>query len=119
MATLYVENVPEDLYEALRARARKNRKSMAAEVVTLLEQTIPTAKELNRRARLLQQVLRLAPRRPPGSGPFSPASKWFVRTGSGDHLRGGRKCGSKMAAAGLRRASVAASFVIAPSLHSR
>ena len=75
MATLYVENVPEDLYEALRARARKNRKSMAAEVVSLLEQTIPTAKELNRRARVLQQVLRLRRQRSPGSGPFSTAEQ--------------------------------------------
>lgn len=31
MATLYVENVPDDLYAALRARARHNRKSMLLE----------------------------------------------------------------------------------------
>ena len=37
MATLYVENVPDDLYEALRQRARSHRKSIAAEVVSLLE----------------------------------------------------------------------------------
>ena len=30
MPTLYVENVPADLYEALRERARQHRKSVAA-----------------------------------------------------------------------------------------
>ena len=49
MPTLYVENVPKDLYEALRARARKNRSSIAAEVIELLEQFVPTAAELRRR----------------------------------------------------------------------
>lgn len=78
MATLYVENVPEDLYEALRARAKKNRKSMAAELVSLLEQTVPTAKELKRRQRLLEQVLRLQGRRSPGSGPF-PSTEEMIR----------------------------------------
>ena len=38
MATLYVENVPDDLYEALRKRARGQRRSIAAEVLQLLEQ---------------------------------------------------------------------------------
>jgi len=42
MATLYVENISDELYEALRARARRHRKSIAAEVVTLLEENIPT-----------------------------------------------------------------------------
>lgn len=78
MATLYVENVPDELYEALRTRARKNRKSMAAEVLSLLEQTVPTAKELNRRERLLQQVLRLRSLRSPGPGPF-PSTEQMVR----------------------------------------
>lgn len=49
MPTLYVENVPDDLYEALRKRARSRRRSIAAEVLCLLEETIPTQKELKRR----------------------------------------------------------------------
>ena len=36
MATLYVENVPDEIYKALRKRARANRKSIAAEVISLL-----------------------------------------------------------------------------------
>jgi plasmid stability protein len=31
MATLYVENVPDDRYEALRSRAKARRRSIAAE----------------------------------------------------------------------------------------
>jgi plasmid stability protein len=49
MATLYVENVPDDLYEALRKRARSQRRSIAAEVLTLLEESIPTERVLKRR----------------------------------------------------------------------
>lgn len=59
MATLYVENVPDELYEALRARAREGRRSIAAEVVSLLEQNIPTDKELRGRRNLVQKLRRL------------------------------------------------------------
>lgn len=59
MATLYVENVPEDLYEALRARARQHRKSIAAEVLALLTENIPTNEELKRRRQFLKQLARL------------------------------------------------------------
>ena len=48
MATLYVENVPDDVYAALRKRAKANRKSIAAEVIASL-QNIPTEAELKRR----------------------------------------------------------------------
>ena len=51
MATLYVENVPDDLYEALRNRAKAQHRSIAAEVLALLEQNVPTAQELKEAAR--------------------------------------------------------------------
>ena len=63
MPTLYVENVPADLYEALRERARQNRKSVAAEVVSLLEQNIPTRAELKSREEFFQRIKRLQNRR--------------------------------------------------------
>jgi hypothetical protein len=50
-----VENVPKDLYEALRARARKNRSFIAAEVITLLEQFVPTPAESRRRMRAFEK----------------------------------------------------------------
>jgi plasmid stability protein len=56
MATLYVENIPDDLYEALRNRARQHRKSLAGEVLSLLEENVPTAAELRRRRRFLSRV---------------------------------------------------------------
>jgi len=59
MATLYVENVPDELYEALRARAREGHRSIAAEVLSLLEQNIPTEKELRVRRELMQKLSRL------------------------------------------------------------
>ena len=59
MPTLYVENVPDDLYEALRKRARSQRRSIAAEVRALLEQNIPSEKELKRRQRFLLKLKRL------------------------------------------------------------
>lgn len=58
MPTLYVENVPVDLYEALRGRARLRHRSIAAEVLALLEENIPTAKELKAR----REFVRLAQR---------------------------------------------------------
>ena len=36
MPTLYVENVPEELYEAIRTRAQENRTSITSEVLALL-----------------------------------------------------------------------------------
>ncbi len=56
MATLYVENVPDDLYQALRARARERHRSLAAEVLSLLADNVPTAKELRDRRELLRKL---------------------------------------------------------------
>ena len=56
MATLYVEDVPQELYEALRRRARERHRSIAAEVLSLLEENIPTSKELEMRRSLLQKL---------------------------------------------------------------
>lgn len=63
MATLYVENVPDDVYEALRAQARQHRKSIAAEVLSLLAESIPTREEVKSRQQFLRQVQSLRSRR--------------------------------------------------------
>jgi len=60
MPTLYVENVPKDLYEALRGRARGKRRSIAAEVLALLEQNIPTEKELKARREFLRRLKQMS-----------------------------------------------------------
>lgn len=59
MPTLYVENVPEDIYVALRRRAKENRRSIAAEVLSLLQENVPTTKELARRRAIFSRIQRL------------------------------------------------------------
>jgi plasmid stability protein len=78
MPTLYVENVPKDLYQALRARARKNRSSIAAEVIALLKDNVPTPQELRRRKRAFEDLMRLQASTAPGPGPF-PSTEEMIR----------------------------------------
>jgi plasmid stability protein len=75
MPTLYVENIPEELYEALRQRARLHRKSMAAEILQLLEENIPTAAELERRQQFLERVEQLRATRLEAPQKFPPAEE--------------------------------------------
>jgi plasmid stability protein len=75
VATLYVQNVPEELYGALRNQARQHRRSIAAEVLSLLEENVPTARELKARKAFLRRVLRLRSRKPPKPGPFPSAEE--------------------------------------------
>jgi len=70
MATLYVENVPDELYGALRSQAQRHRKSIAAEVLALLEANVPTTRELQARRRFLRQAQRLRSQKPRIAGPF-------------------------------------------------
>ena len=70
MATLYVEGIPGELYEALRRRARERRRSIAAEVVALLEENIPTAKELKVRRDFLQKLEKVRASRAEPAGTF-------------------------------------------------
>ena len=70
MAMLYVENVPEDLYDALKAHARAHGKSISAAMLGLLAENIPTAAELARRKELVSLARKLRSERPTVSGPF-------------------------------------------------
>ncbi len=63
MAILYVENVPDDLYKALRERARKRHRSISAEVLSLLGENVPTASELRARRELLRNLERIRSRK--------------------------------------------------------
>ncbi len=78
MPVLYVENVPKELYEALRGRARKRRRSIAAEVVSLLEENVPTEKELAARRQLLRRLEQLCAKKPRAQGLF-PATEEMQR----------------------------------------
>lgn len=58
MANLYVANVPNDLYKALRERAKQVRRSIAAEVLCLLKENVPTEKELESRRAFVSKLER-------------------------------------------------------------
>ena len=75
MATLYVENVPDELYKALKKRAKENRKSLAAEVIELLRENIPTEEELKSRRRFVQVMRTLRSQPPLGRGTFKSAEE--------------------------------------------
>lgn len=78
MPTLYVENVPEDLYQAIRKRARENRSSISREVLAVLGEHFPTAEELKRRKRFFEAMARLRAQKPPSPGPF-PSAEEMIR----------------------------------------
>jgi plasmid stability protein len=59
MSTLYVEDIPDDLYQALRKRARSQGRSVAAEVRALLAENIPTDAELRRRKQIVRKLRQL------------------------------------------------------------
>jgi plasmid stability protein len=70
MPTLYVENVPEDVYEALRARAQGNGKSISAEVLALLAENVPTPAALARRREVVTRMNKIRSRQSGQGGPF-------------------------------------------------
>lgn len=74
MPTLYVENIPDPLYRALKARAKENSSSIAAEVIAALAETVPAKSELARRRSLVKVAQALRARRPAG-GPYSSAEE--------------------------------------------
>ena len=78
MATLYVENVPDKLYKALRERARSQRKSLSQEVIEILRTFVPTPAELAERRRFVQKALRLNVRKPASPRPF-PSTEEMLR----------------------------------------
>ena len=78
MPTLYVENVPKSVYEALRKRAKEHRRSLAAEVIALLEGNISTENALRRRKELLNWVEQVQASQPISTGVF-PTTEEMIR----------------------------------------
>ena len=78
MATLYVENVPDELYEALRTQAKARRRSIAAEVLALLEENVATAKEMKAREELFRGIIRIRQKETKKKGPF-PSAEEMIR----------------------------------------
>ena len=78
MPTLYVENVPKERYEALRERAAQHHRSIAAEILALIEENIPTRKELKVRRGIYRRLARLRGQPSPQPGPF-PSAEEMIR----------------------------------------
>lgn len=67
MATLHVRNVPEDVYEALRARAASEGRSINAEAIAVLREALrPSSDDLLTEIRRLRATTRLP------TGEFAP-----------------------------------------------
>lgn len=64
MATLHARNVPDELYEALRMRAAREGRSIAAEAVAILQQALESKEQ---EARAIRRRFRLARRSVPPS----------------------------------------------------
>ena len=67
MATLYVRDVPEKLYKRLRARARRNGRSLNAEVLELIDEAVLrelTSEEITERLAELAAEIDLPPDAP-------------------------------------------------------
>jgi plasmid stability protein len=75
MPTLHMENIPRDLYAALRKRAKTNQRSIAAELRALLKENVPTARELKARHEFVRNILRLRARQPKSRGNFQSAEE--------------------------------------------
>lgn len=78
MATLYVENVPEHLYEALRSQAKARRRSIAAEVLDMLEKNVVTETQSKARHNLARLMERMRKESGKGKGPF-PTAEEMIR----------------------------------------
>jgi plasmid stability protein len=78
MATLYVENFPEDLYEALRKRAKERRTSIAAEVIALVKHNVPTESELKARREFLKKLSKIHSKPVPANAVF-PSTEEMLR----------------------------------------
>ena len=105
MATLYVENIPDDLYAALRKQAKLRRKSIAQEVISLLEAHVSTPQELERRRQFLQKALRMSARRAAGIRALSVHRRDAARGSRPlNLLRSRRERGCQVVPASRRRA---------------
>ncbi|MFB3883192.1 MAG: Arc family DNA-binding protein [Armatimonadota bacterium] len=58
MKTLYVRNVPEALHAKLKKLAARNRRSLGAEVVTLMDRALKQESSLRKRRAVLDRIER-------------------------------------------------------------
>ena len=60
MATVTIKNIPDDLYDELKRRAARNRRSINSEIILLIEHTFrsykPKPQEIEMQARRLREM---------------------------------------------------------------
>jgi plasmid stability protein len=78
MATLYVDNFADDLYEALRKKAKERRSSIAAVLTELVRQHVPTESELAARRAYLKRLKKIHARPVPPNVKF-PSTEEMLR----------------------------------------
>ncbi len=66
MAILHVRNVPDDLYEQIRERARNQNRSLGAEVISLLQRALDEPERSQ--AEIISDIRRRRSFRPAGAG---------------------------------------------------
>jgi plasmid stability protein len=69
MTTLCIRNIPKDLHAAIRREAKKNFRSMSAEVFLVLKHHFPTAKELRKRREWFKKLQKIHARKVVGNAP--------------------------------------------------
>ena len=80
MATLYVRDVPERLYERLRARARRNGRSLNAEVIELLQADVGRETDAAAITRELREIAKRVK-----AEPDAPTPERLIRQGREEH----------------------------------
>jgi hypothetical protein len=78
MATLQIENVPDDLLEAIEEYAKSNHSTIGDEILQRLRVSFPTKADLAKRQERMKRFLELQRSKPPGDGPF-PSAEEMVR----------------------------------------
>lgn len=58
MPTLYVRDLPDDLHKRLRARAAREQRTLGAEVIVLLEESLKNEAIWERRSQALENIAR-------------------------------------------------------------
>jgi plasmid stability protein len=69
MAILHIRNIPKDLHAAIRREAKKNLRTMSAEVLLVLKHHFPTTKELRKRRELFKKLQKIHARKVVGNAP--------------------------------------------------
>jgi antitoxin FitA len=69
MATLYVRDVPDDLYERLREEARSSRRSIGATAIELLRAELPERRNSLTISEWLERARAMRERTRPSEGP--------------------------------------------------